>query len=227
MKNDKRIFSKTTEDILTCAAMLADSDIGEKLEEPDEEIVFSKEHQNKMKRIFRKERQKEFLKVFSKHAQRAACILLVLIIGSGIAIYSVEAWRIKILNFVLEIGQPNTDFNFSDNGGSSYSDDDITLEYVPMGFEMTNSYSTRQKVFLTFTNGEKYFHIVITDIDTNSSIDTENGTMDKTEVNGFEAIYTTNHNINAIIWHNNELVFRISGNILKEEILKIAENIKK
>jgi len=227
MMNDKQSLDKTTDDILTYAAMLADREIGEKLDEPDEEIVFSKEHEDKMKRLFRKEWRKQSAKIFSKYAQRAACVLLVVIIGSGVAIYSVEAWRIKFLNFVLEIGQPNTDFNFSDNGGSSYSDDDITLEYVPMGFEMTDSYSTRQKVFLTFTSGEKYFQIVISDINSNSSIDTENGTIEKADVNGYEAVYTTNKNINALIWHNNELVFRIAGNIPKEEILKIAENIKK
>lgn len=225
--NDKQPFDKTTEDILTCAAVLADRDIGEKLVEPDEEIVFSKEHEDKMKKLFRKERQKQSMKVFSKYAKRAACILLVIVIGSGVAICSVEAWRIKFLNFVLEIGQPNTDFNFSDNGGLSYSDDEITLEYIPMGFEMTKNYSTRQRVFLVFTSGEKYFQMIISDLDSNSSIDTEDGATEKLYVNGNEAIYTTNKNINALIWHNNELTFSVAGNIAREEIIKIAENIKK
>ena len=221
-------LDKALDVILDEAADVANENIGRKLFEPKEPIAFSKEHEKKMQKLFRKEKNKLLRKKVSKFAKIAAIFFLIIAIGTGATIFSVEAWRVKFLNFVFDSESSNTDYNFSDTGGTTYSDDTIVLDYIPMGFELTGNYTAKSSIHMDFSKGNDYFQIVINDINKNSSIDTENGTVEKIMINNkYEGLYISNPNINAVIWHNNEYSFRVLGNISKEEIIKIAENVKK
>lgn len=220
-------LDKAADELINKAADVANERDGSSLTLPDEDIVFSKEHELKMKKLFDREKRKAARKRFWKYSQRAACIFLAFTVISAAAVFSVSAWRVKFLNFVLERGQPNTDYNFSDDGGTTYTDDKITLGYVPMGFEITDGNSTRESLLLVFTNEQDYFQVGVNSPDVNFSIDTEDGTAEKIKINGCEGVYTTNKNINALIWHNDKFVFSVVGNIPKDEIIKIAEKIKK
>lgn len=223
---EKNTMDKLVDNLLTDAAKLAAKDLGNSFYKP-EHIEFSEEHKLKMKKMFKKERHKQRMKSLSKYSMRVACFLLVLVIGSGITMFSVDAWRVKFLNFVHEANQPNTDYSFKDNGSITHSNYEVALEYVPMGFEMIQSDSSKHHVTLAFENENQYFHFYMGDINANSSIDTENGTVEDIIINGYEGIYTSNSNINAIIWHDSEYEFSLIGNIPKDELIKIAENIKK
>jgi len=227
MKNDNKVVEKVFEILLNEAALLADEHIEENLYVSEDDIEFSKEHENKMKKIFKNERRKIFLKKFYKYSKRVACVFIVFIIISGITVFSVNAWRIKFLNYVLEIGKPNTDYEFGDTQGGFYSNDDILFEYIPKGFELTKNLSNESSIYLKFKNDNLYFTLTLNNIDGKSSIDTENGLVQNLNINRCEAFYSTNNNINALIWHNDKFSFKIIGNISKDEIIRIAENIKK
>ena len=58
------------------------------------------------------------------------------------------------------------------------------------------------------------------------NLDTENGTVQKTAVNNCEAVYIQTPRINAVLWHDNEMVYVITGNILHSEIMLTAEGLK-
>lgn len=227
MSDKHSALDKAFDALLDEAAVLAEKRLNEKYTEPEDEISFSEEHKQKMKVLFRKETRKARRRKFAKFSGIAACFLLVLVIGFGATVFSVDAWRVRFLNFVLEAGRPNTDFNFSPTGGTYYSDDVVSLAYIPMGFEVANGASTKSSLSLNFKKEKEYFDFFLCSIDTNMNIDTENGTIEKVTINGRDAIYITTPNINAVVWHNNEYVFRIIGNISKEEMIKIAENARK
>lgn len=227
MTKNTEALEKALDALLKEAAVAANQEFGESLCDPEEDIVFSKEHEKKMQKLFRKDRNKLLMKKVKKVSKIAACILLVLTVGTGVTIFSVEAWRVKFLNFVFEVEQPNTDYNFSETGGTTFNNDEVQLNYLPMGFDLVEDVTTQNAICLTFANGDIYFRIDVEDIDINASTDTENAITEGIRINEmYEAIYITNPNVNTLIWHNYEYSFSISGNITKEEFIKIAENIE-
>ncbi len=213
--------------LLDQAAERAAEHLGQSLPDSEEPVEFSAEHEEKMQRLFKQERAKRRRKNTMKYAKIAACLLAVLIVGAGITISSVDAWRVKFMNYVFDFSQPNTDINFSEQEGTEYKDEEITLGYVPSGFALTEQDKSRQGLTLSFENKEQYFYISLSRIDASFSMDTEDGSAEKTTINGYEAAYTSNDNINTLMWHNGEYVFTIYGNLSKAEIFKIAEKIEK
>ena len=224
MNNDA--LGNALESVLDDAAHAVDAEIGSMLQEPAEDIQFSPESQRRMKALFRRERRKLRVKKLRRFSKWAACILLAVVVTSGVTVFSVRGLRVRFLNFILETGAPNTDYSFGDDGDQSYSDDEIALEYIPEGFKLELNNSTDKTVYLQFTNKDYYFDIIVNRIDGRTSMDTENGIAETIDVNGVDGVYTSNENINSLIWHNDDYSFRVIGNIQKEELIKIANNVK-
>lgn len=213
-----------TDDILKLAAEIADREIGESLKDPEEEIVFSPEHEEKMHRLFRRERRKISRRKFAKFAARAACVLLVIAIGCGVTVYNVEAWRLRFLNFVLEKDKPNSAYNFKEGGGINYSDDDVALNYVPMGFSLKRKDETSLSLFYLFESEDKYFYFETHSLDTDGTMDTENAVVEKTKVNGYDALFVSKNLWNMLIWCDSNAAYSVTGDISREEIEKIAKD---
>ena len=121
---------------------------------------------------------------------------------------------------------PNTDYNFTEEKPTPQQDDRLKLNYIPEGFVLNDTNETSESITLIFTKEKLYFQASMESIDINFGIDTENATVEKLKINGCEAMYISNPNINAIIWHDNNYAYSIFGNITKNDIIKIAENTK-
>ena len=191
--------------------------------------AFSKEHEQKMRKLFRKEKNKLILKQCSKYAKRAAMFIFVFLLASAITIFSVQALRIRFLNFVLEVSKIDTIISFTDDNlqGDFYSDDEISLDYIPEGMRLQTHDSRGNQIYLVFNNGDKYFSFTVYNkLSGKLSLDTENAAVKKTTLNGMEALYSTNANVNILVWHDDERMYDITGTIEEKEIMKIAENMK-
>ena len=77
---------------------------------------------------------------------------------------------------------------------------------------------------LYFENNDLWFCFSILSGGT-TILDTENAKYEETEVNGYEAIYLEKDTRNSLTWTDGELPYNIYGNISKDTMLKIAENI--
>ena len=220
------IFDKMLDEYLDEAAKnAAGASYGE---ENDEDVEFSQMHEAKMERFFAAQRKKQSAKKYRRILKAAACVLLAVAVGSGVTIFSVDALRTRFLNFVFVPSKPNTDYNFSDYAQNRYFDSDITLNYIPEGFKLADKVKSSESIDLLFKNDEKsYFYFNVNDITVQSSIDTENATVENITVNGYDGVYISNDNINALVWHDNRYSYDIIGNISKENIIKIAKNLKK
>lgn len=227
MSNNKTL-DKILDDIIEEAAIIAAENLGENMPEP-EKVEFSKEHEEKMQNIFRKERNKLLFKKISKYSKRVAIFFIAFVIVSGVTIFSVEAWRIKIMNFIIEMNQTHSEIRFSEEitKGNAYKSNEITLGYIPEGFELERRDVNVGGIDLIFTRKENYFVFSMDDINSKMGIDTENASVRKTTVNGREAFYSSNDNVNILVWHDEEFVYKLSGKIEENEMVKIAENIKK
>jgi len=226
--SDYKTLDKILDDIIDEAASIAAENLGKNIPEP-EAAVFSKEHENAMQKIFRKERKKLFFKKVLKYSRRAAVFLSAVIIMSCIAVFSVEAWRVKVMNFVIEISQTHSEINFGENSskGDSYTSDEITIGYIPEGFKLEKRDVKNNMVSLIFKGEEYYFVFSMNDITCSIGIDTENASLKKITINGQEAFYSLNKNVNILVWHDDEFSYTLSGTLEEKEMVKIAESIKK
>ncbi|MBR5156636.1 MAG: DUF4367 domain-containing protein [Clostridia bacterium] len=226
MKNEEYL-NDTLEKIIDEAAKLAAEEIGaEKL--PGEDCVeLSEKHNLKMQQIFNAEREKLQRRRRLRTMRIAACVVLVLTAGMiFLRVADVSAWKTRFLNFVQEFSQPNTDYNTNESGGIVYSDDNVILNYVPVGFEVENGLSSKGRIRLKFLENDKYFNLIIGDVDDNLNVDTETANAEKIIVGTCDAVYITNPIDNAISWSDDAFFYHITGNITKEELVKIAENVK-
>lgn len=191
-----------------------------------EEFEFSQEHQKKMNALFRGE-QKKYKKVQMKKSMRKiSAVAAVFIVILSIFVMSVSAWRVKILNFVLNISQTDSDIDFDGDGNDSYDSDGINLGYIPKDFVLTKK-DTDNGLYLKFEKDTYYFSFKMNTVTANMGIDTENADMEKISINGHEGIYSENDNHNILVWYDEEFAYSIVGNSEKSDIVKIAENIKK
>ncbi len=150
------------------------------------------------------------------HIRRYVKIIVCTLIIIIVAVFSVETWRVKFCDFI-----------FCDNSGSTYSDNGVNLDYVPTGFEIAEVQHTKRRIYLRFSSGDLYFGITVNGINGNYSIDTENAVIEQIKINNLDGIYSSNDNANILIWHDDERAYRITANISKDEIIKIAENFIK
>ena len=79
---------------------------------------------------------------------------------------------------------------------------------------------------MLFKNEERYFEFKLRKIDVTIGIDTEKADVNKLTISGSEAIYSTNNNVNILVWNSGDFLYSLSGNIEKKELINIAEKIK-
>lgn len=231
MDGRSKALNDAFEALLKEAADMAEERLSMEIDEldksiPDEAVVFSAEKEKEMLDIFKKWHRERRMKRIGKYCRRAACVLIIAAVGLAVAAFSVDAWRVKFLNYVFDSEAPNMDYSFSDSA-ATYSDDKIQLGYIPEGFELKESDITKNSTHLFFVGGdEKWLGIDVYPEDSDGSVNIEAGVSEEVKINNMDGIYTSKENYNALIWHDGNLAFSVDGNILKEELLKIAENMQ-
>ena len=112
--------------------------------------------------------------------------------------------------------------------GYSYSDDNISLGYVPDGMECVLSRNSDEMIDVMFESKDgDYFALNISDYDVNISVDTENGTVENIMINDSYAAYITTPNGNTLIWYVGDFVYNLYSNMSKELMVRIAENVNR
>lgn len=120
------------------------------------------------------------------------------------------------------VSEYDVDSNESTN---NYKGKTVNLKYIPEEFQLESSFFEDDEEFIRFKNSEDmWFDFSVDAVDANFSVDSEGGNAERLTVNGYDAVYFTNKNVNALIWTNGKYLLHIVGNISKDEVVKIAEN---
>lgn len=226
--NSNSVWDKVLDVVLEESSDVLLEQLNNDLPQPEENIEFSAEHERKMNRLFRRERLKLTRKKAIKYTKVAAVVLVGIILCTGISIASVSAWRAQFMNYILDLSQPNTDFTFNEAEKVLYENDKVKIKYAPDGFELTDCTDNERRLLLDYNNGELFYQVVIRYSTTmNTSIDTENGIVRNTTLNGYEAVYASTSLCNSLIWSDGKYVYTVCGDVEEREIFKIAENIQK
>jgi len=211
--------------------------IVDELEEKNEEIKnrnFPKKLDTWVEEYIKKEEKKEkktkLIKNIKKQSKRAAIILLIIIAGISTLIFTVEAIRVRVFNYFIERNERYTEIRVEEN---EIETPELDWENYYQPTYMTEGYYFESEEdgglikILNYSDGKNQIIITQTNNSAGIQIDTEDATTENIKINGNEGFLTIKEDRSIIFWHNEEKSFTITGNIKKEEIIKIAESIEK
>lgn len=110
-------------------------------------------------------------------------------------------------------------------------DNNIRLGYVPDGFYLSSGFYSHISVSLTYKNENKneiMFDYGIAD-SASSAYDNEHNSYSDFTINGIEYHYYESNDsdfYDTLIWYKDGYVFSLFAHLSREELVKIAENVK-
>lgn len=238
MKESKDAYTERLfDEALRYASQQALEDLYDECAADDGELSIPGELDAQIQALIAGERAKEQAQQKKKRRHKrigylVASIALTFFIGSA-CIMSVDAWRVKIFNFVLEVTDGAIDFRMDsgDDGAKKIKDKDaeniaFRPTYLPEGFELEETEVFPAKVFITFVDKQKH-RINFQSYISEGALVTEftNEQKEPIEIGGQEGYIVRKEESKTIIWQNGENAFRLSGDISEEELIRIAESV--
>lgn len=177
---------------------------------------FSKKHTEILKNVLRHETEKKQHKLSKKTIK----ILLIAAILMSLAttVFAIPASR----DYIVEKFFNHSEYNVV--GTSDVKEvTSLKLNYIPTGFEKTEDYGN----ILLYEKGDKSFSVQKSELTATIKFDTEKHGSETLTINGREAVYSkSDNNEQGLIFNNGEYIYVISGNIDKEELVNIAQNVE-
>lgn len=181
---------------------------------------FSKQHNQKMKELFNSKQNSEKYKI-SKKAGKVLLIAAILL-SLTITAFAIPAGR----EFIVEKFSNHSEYNVRDIGDVKKVQS-LKLNYIPEGFESSDDLIGKDLYELHYENNEYRFCIQKTLINATVTFDTEEYDCEDIIINGYQGVYYRGtENDKGIIFNDNDYVFVISGNINKDELVNIAQNVE-
>ena len=105
--------------------------------------------------------------------------------------------------------------------------EDISIGYIPEGFEYADSIITDDFRLLSYERKNDWINICKSKIFDQPKFETEHKNYEIIKVNRYDAVLFENPKSNYIglIYNNGKHVFTLEGNISKDELIRVAENI--
>ena len=180
-----------------------------------------------------KKEKKVHNKAHFSNLNKAAVAVLTIVVLFSTMMLSVQALRVKVLNFLISIQSEYTSFKLED--------DDQTAEklivdwknayvptYIPKGYSVTDmSYSDAIKK-ITLDSEDNKTSIIYTQFESGSiSIDTENASLIETiKINDQDGTLSIKDATTTVVWKMDNHLFIVQGQISRKEAIKIAESVK-
>lgn len=190
---------------------------------PDElpEVEYSKKHERWKKNLFNKMRGGYYHRFTTKtiKVMLVAAILMALLMTAFVFPSSRETSLDNLNAFSI--------FKITKDNKNSVSRE-IKVGYIPDGFELEQK--DLMAKFLQFKyvskNGQ-FFTILKCSSASKVKFDTENFITEEIMVDNIKYTYCQgNEGVNNIVWTRNDYVYRVSGVLTKDELLKIAKTVE-
>ena len=98
----------------------------------------------------------------------------------------------------------------------------LNVKYIPAGFEKVEDYD----FLVQYEKGDRNFVVDKLELSGSVGFDTEHYEPENIKINGIDAVYyRSNNNGKGIIFNDGNYIYIISGNIEKDELVKIAQNV--
>ncbi len=198
----------------------------------EETHEFSPQFEKKMRKLINSIGRKDRIKKFKRFAAKSVVVLSIvftLIFGGLLTQPEVFASVQNVFRSVFDthdrydyVGEELTTENFDNN---------IRLGYVPDGYNLSEGFYTSINVALYYKNetDDITFEYGIADF-ISTSFDNEHSSYSSFYYNDVEYhYYESNDNDfkSRLVWYKDGYIFGVYAHLSKEELVKIAENIKK
>ena len=188
---------------------------------------FSKEFEKKMKKLCMRSRRKEWYRHHRRTLRNiVACMVALLCVG-GVTIASVDAIRIPIVNFFLNLGDSSSEFSPTQNEVLPVSDQFGIYypTYIPDEYVVIDSFESNDRYSVTYQKDEQNTFVLSSRFENNTKVfDSEDSAVEEFEIKNSPAIVSTRENQTIIVWQGNGFTYTISGVIDKEECIKILSS---
>lgn len=196
-------------------------------DELKETVSFSSEFENKMEKLIKRQ-NKPYYQLINTVGKRAAVITLAVFIAFNTVTFSVEALREPFIDFIVETYEKFSKISFVEKIPDEQKEfTPIKPEYIPEGFSLDSESKSDNIYNLIYKsiNSDTIIYSQMSKSDNPIQFDAENLEYQKIEINGYPAVYWKKYEIYSILFCTQNYVYTINGNILEEEILKIAQSV--
>ncbi len=192
---------------------------------------FSAGFERKMQLLFAREEKSKRLATFKKRALQVAAAILIFILLSGLTILSVEAWRVRVLNFIIETNERYTSF-LIDDGSIDHSQFPETPgmhlpSYIPDGYTLEKIETSGSFYVVTYENeGGDLIQLKRLPSGSSVGIDSEDAYHEQLLVNDELAYYYFKNDYSTLLFGYKENKFLLLGLISMDEIIRMAESME-
>jgi len=180
------------------------------------------------------EQKARFQKRMRLLGKRVAIFLAAFLAVSGTLTFSVEAFRLRFFNIFFADNDTHTGLELLEGDNAEISKPAGWVNYyyptyLPKGYDLESFSGVEGYRILHFSSGESTITMneIAGEKDYFANIDTEDVETEEISINGNNGIYVFKSGKSIIAWLEGDSVININGPISREEIIKIAEMIKK
>ena len=192
-------------------------------------VRYSKKFKRRMKGLAKTARRSPKSNRILLYTKRSVAAVLVTAMVSFVGMMTVEAYREKVIEIVVQVFHDLTRYRFI----SSAEDRKLSaveFGYMPEGMELAEEILTESSRYVRYVNTDGKT-VELTQIDINvhddfgSILDTEDSVIEVFEIHGNNATSSTKHGTTFIFWTEGNELFELYGNITAGELKNIAENL--
>ena len=176
--------------------------------------------------------RKKWMKRSRKLSSRAAIFLVILIACMTVVTMSVDAFRIRFFNFFIDDKDNYTEIEKREDVSNQAvpdieAENFFYLSYLPTGFGFESYTIVGDSVIIQYSREEEIIIFNQSKGDANYQIDTEEADIREVPLGDGSGQLVLKDERIMLFWSVNEQSFLIKGAISEQEIIKMAENLKK
>ena len=185
------------------------------------EAEYTKNHEKWKKKLFNKMRDNRYHRFTTKTVKvmLVAAVLSALLLTAFVIPSSRE--------YIIDNFDIFSRYKITENNNNSVNGE-ITVGYIPEGFELVNKHIASKTIILEYKDSnEVAINIMKSSSRNEVDFDTEYGKLENIVIDNQTYTYFVDENdFYYLVWNRNDYVYQIHGSISKDELLKIAENVK-
>ena len=196
----------------------------------DPNFVVPKELQQRCRRTishyFAKRSIERMGHIFAGVMRKTAMIALIAMLLFTMAFATSTDFRIKTLNWIIEVFDDRTEFSFVEQesiDNIKNQGKEVVVEWIPEG-------CCRVYWFFNCSDDGEEFSIAVFDgTNMKFGVDTEDAEVESVDIQGEEGIMASKNGIIQIAWANQELhsYFNVNGpESMREDLIKVAQGVK-
>jgi hypothetical protein len=171
---------------------------------------------------------------FHKTAGHAAAAALIVMLTFSLAVGSVSAFRVRVLNFLISVEEKYTSFQLREEenaaGGKLTIDrpGEYVPSYVPEGFEIKDFAETESIKRIHYENADGRV-LLYSEYSSscNVAVDSENASRIETiEINGNAGTLIVKSPMASVVWEMEGRLFLVHGELEADEVLQFARGVK-